>query len=123
MENSNAKFKDELKKRAYLYAVSIIKLIEELDTKNLASSIIAKQLLRSATSVGANIIEAQAASSKRDFTNFLNYALKSVNESKFWICLLRDGGKLTAERVSGVLKETVELGNILAKSIMTLRGK
>ncbi|MEW6163180.1 MAG: four helix bundle protein [Nitrospirota bacterium] len=41
-------------------------------------------MLRSATSIGANIIEAQAASSRRDFRNFLNHALKSANETKFW---------------------------------------
>lgn len=106
-----------------MYAVNIINLIEQLDGKNLSSSTIGKQLLRSATSVGANIIEAQAVSSRRDFTNFLNHSLKSANESKFWLCLLRDTGKLSTERVEKILSETIELSNILAKSIMTLRGK
>lgn len=123
MQNSDSGYKEQLKKRAYLYAVNIINLIEQLDGKNLSSSTIGKQLLRSATSVGANIIEAQAVSSRRDFTNFLNHSLKSANESKFWLCLLRDTGKLSTERVEKILSETIELSNILAKSIMTLRGK
>lgn len=82
MENKNNK-KLELKKRAYFYALSVIKFIDILDKKDFSVQIIVKQLLRSATSVGANIIEALAGSTKKDFTNFLNYALKSANESKF----------------------------------------
>ena len=57
------------------------------------SRIINDQLLRSATSIGANVIEAQAASSRKDYTNFFAYALKSANECKFWLGLLRDSGR------------------------------
>ncbi len=85
--------------------------------------VIYKQLIRSATSIGANIIEAQAGSSRKDFTNFFSYALKSANESKFWLGLLRDSGKIDSGRASGLLNETAELANILASSIITLKGK
>ncbi|KAF0121585.1 MAG: hypothetical protein FD151_1162 [bacterium] len=81
------------------------------------------QLLRSATSIGANIIEAQAASSRKDFRNFLNHALKSANETKFWLGLLRDSGKKTGEEINPLMKEAKELANILASSILTLKGK
>lgn len=113
----------ELKKRSYLYALEIIKLIDDLDKKDFSIQVIAKQLLRSATSVGANIIEAQAGHSRRDFTNFFSYALKSANESKFWLGLLRDAKKADPERITMLLKETTELANILGSSIITLRGK
>jgi len=119
MQNS----KTDLKKRAYLYALDIIKFIDFLNKKDFTVQIISKQLLRSATSIGANIIEAQAGSSKRDFTNFFNYALKSANESKFWIGLLRDSKKANEKECNRLLQETNEIANILGSSILTLRGK
>lgn len=123
MQNDNEKLKTDLKKRAYLYALRMIKLVDHSDRKILSTEIIMKQLLRSATSIGANIIEAQAASSKKDFTNFFSHALKSANESKFWLGLLRDSGKENSENVATLLQETNEIANMLGASILTLRGK
>ena len=122
MQNYNAKLKVDIKKRSYIYALKIIKLIEELP-RNQICKVISSQLLRSATSIGANIIEAQAASTKKDFTNFLNHALKSANESKFWLGLLKDSGQASKERIDPLLQETNEISNILASSILTIRGK
>jgi len=123
MKNDNSKFKINLKKRTYLYALNIVRLIDSLDKKDFSVQIIGKQLLRSATSVGANIIEAQAGSSKRDFTKFFQYSLKSANESKFWLGLLRDSHKGDGEKTKNLLQETIELSNIIASSILTLKGK
>ncbi|GAN34756.1 MAG: hypothetical protein UZ01_03176 [Candidatus Brocadia sinica] len=69
------------------------------------------------------MVEANAASSRRDYTNFFNYALKSANETKFWLGLLRDSGKADKNRANKLLKETTEIANILASSILTLKGK
>lgn len=123
MQNNNSKLKIDLKSRAYLYALDIIKFIDTLDKRDFSIQILSKQLLRSATSVGANIIEAQAGSSKKDFTNFFSYALKSANESKFWLGLLRDSKKSDKILTEKLLQETSELANILAASILTLKGK
>lgn len=123
MQNKNEKFKADVKRRAYYYALNIIDFLETLEKKDFVVQIIAKQLLRSATSIGANIIEAQAGSTKKDFTNFFSYALKSANESKFWLCLLRDSKKANRDKVNTLLQETIELANILGASILTLRGK
>ncbi len=120
---TNDEFRKHLIRRAYTYSLEIIKFIETLDKNDFVVQILVKQLLRSATSIGANIIEAQAASSKRDFSNFLSYALKSANESKFWLGLLRDSGKASREATNILLKETEELANILGSSLMKLRGK
>ena len=91
--------------------------------KNQTSKIISAQLLRSATSIGANIIEAQAGSSKKDFTNFFAHSLKSANESKFWLGLLRDSGNADKNKSNTLLQETNEISNILGASILTLKGK
>ena len=116
MKNS----KSDIKERSYTFALNMIKLVESLPNDQ-ASRIIGNQVLRSATSIGANIIEAQAASSKRDFTNFINHALKSANETKFWLGLLRDSGRKEGEMINPLLDEAKQLANILASSILTLK--
>jgi four helix bundle protein len=122
VKNQNSKLKTELKHRAYQYS---IKLIEFLDTlpQDTSTGVIGKQLLRSATSIGANIVEAKSASSRRDFTNFYSHALKSANESLFWLGLLRDAKKINNTQLNYLINETQELANILASSILTLKGK
>jgi len=127
MQNDKAKFenarqesKTDIKERSYLFALRIIKLTDSLPSDH-AFKIIADQLLRSATSIGANIVEAQAASSRRDFTNFLNHALKSANETKFWLGLLRDSGRKDKGLIDPLLEDTKQLSNILASSILTLK--
>ncbi|MFZ2154385.1 MAG: four helix bundle protein [Candidatus Moraniibacteriota bacterium] len=115
------KDKKDLKIRAYFYALNVIKFIDKLNNKDFVIATLSKQLIRSATSVGANIVEAQAASTKKDFANFFSYSLKSANESKFWLGLLRDSGKAKKEIVDILLKETNDLSNILGASIITLR--
>lgn len=89
----------------------------------MSTQIIAKQLLRTATSVGANIVEAQASPSRKDFTNFFHYSLKSANETKYWLCLLKDANKGNVEIIDKLIKEIEELARILGSSILTLRGK
>lgn len=81
------------------------------------------QLLRSGTSIGANYIEAIAGSSEKDFTNFLSHSLKPANESKFWLALLRDSNKGDKNKINELLKELIEIANLLGSSIRTLRNK
>lgn len=122
MQNDRSKFKNEFKKRIYNFTLEIIKIVDKLPKDN-TCNIIGNQLLRSATSIGANVVEAGAAISKKDYINFFNYALKSANETKFWLALLRDSDKLNKEKANNLLNETTEIANILASSIITLKGK
>lgn len=96
MENHSSKFKCSLKDRAFQYSLLVIRFLEALP-RDATTYVIGKQLLRSATSIGANIIEAQAGSSKRDFTNFMNHALKSANESLYWVRLVIDAKEIGTE--------------------------
>lgn len=124
MINTNPQnIKVDFSNRAYKFGISIIKTIEKLDTRNTTSRIIGDQLLRSATSIGANVIEARGASSKKDYANFFSHALKSANETKYWIHMLKDSEKINPEEAKKLIQEVTELANILAKSIMTMRGK
>lgn len=115
-------YKNEFYQRIYKYGLDIIKLVENLPRDNI-SKILGDQLLRSGTSVVANIIEAKSASSKRDYLNFYQYALKSSNESKLWICYLRDSKRIGHGEIEKILKETNEIANILAASIITMKNK
>jgi four helix bundle protein len=81
------------------------------------------QLLRSGTSILSNYIEGQAASSKKDFIKYFEVSLKSINESKVWIALLKDTGKIKKDEARWFLDELKEFGNIFASSILTLKGK
>ncbi|MDD3888139.1 MAG: four helix bundle protein, partial [Patescibacteria group bacterium] len=65
------------------------------------NDIISKQLLRSGTSILANYVEANSASSKKDFINFFTHSLKSANESKVWLTLLRDLNKGNKKSLNG----------------------
>ncbi|MBI4994634.1 four helix bundle protein [Candidatus Peregrinibacteria bacterium] len=120
---NNQEYKQMLIERSYRFAVTTMRLIDNVDYRDFSIKIIANQLLRSATSIGANITEAQAASSRKDFANFLQYALKSSNEAKYWLRLFRDSGKTKKEQIDILLKEVTELSNLLASSILSIKGK
>jgi len=122
MKNDKEKFKKEFKARIYYFILRLVRFIDKLP-KDTSSQIFAKQLLRSGSSIGANYIEAQASSSKKDFINFFHHSLKSANESKFWLAILKDTGKGNKQETDELLKELSEIANILGSSILTLKGK
>ena len=122
MQNQNVKPKADLKDRTYAYALKVINFIDTLP-KDKTTEVIANQLLRSATSIGANIIEARGSSSKRDFANFFSYSLKSANESIYWLELLRDARKANGPEMSFLIDETEQIAKMLGASLLTMKGK
>ncbi len=122
MQNDKSKIKNEFKARLYRFALELIKCIDELPNDKVARRL-GDQLLRSGTSIPGNYIEGQAASSKKDFTNFFTISLKSANESKLWFALLRDSGRMPRDRTNMFLKELDEISRIFASSILTLKGR
>ena len=122
MQNQNSKLKTDLQDRTYQYSIKILQFLDSLP-KDATIQVIVNQLVRSATSIGANVVEAKASSSRKDFTNFFNHSLKSANESCYWLRLLRDAKQIKRPELDGLLDETRQLANILASSILTLKGK
>ena len=123
--NDKNKLKNEFKVRLYKYIIRLLKFLAKLPDKSVVREI-KSQLTRSGTSIGANYFEAEAASSKKDYQNFFHHALKSANESKFWIATLRDAELIpenSKNESEGLLQETKELANILASSLLTMKGK
>jgi len=122
MQKSNSKFKSDLKIRSYKFSLDIIKLTNDLPNKR-SAWVIQDQLIRSATSVGANLVEAQAASSRLEFKKFFEISLKSANETKYWLCLLRDTKLSEKKRIEKLLDEITQISNMIAKSVMKLKRK
>ena len=118
----NQEFRHKLVERAYNLAKEVMKLVDKFPQKR-ASWVITDQLLRSSTSIGANIIEAQAASSRKDFINFLHHALKSGNETLFWLVLSKELDTKLENGITKLERETKELVKILSSSLLTLKGK
>ena len=115
--------KKDLKERAYSFSLTVFKFIDDETKDHKIYYSMIDQLIRCSTSIGANIIEASSASSRKDFIKFYEIALKSANETKYWLCLFRDGMKCEKERTNIVLNEAVELSKILASSLLTLKDK
>ncbi len=124
MEKQQLKSKSILKYRAFKFSLDVIDVLGMLP-KNYIFEIIGKQLLRSATSVGANIVEAQAGRTRKDFVNYYHIALKSSNETKYWIAVLREKIRIQKDkgRIEELLKEAKEISNMLGASLLTLKGK
>lgn len=116
---------EDFKKRIFSYVLRLIAFLNVLPRDPITREI-TTQLVRSGTGIGANYFEAQGASSKKDYQNYFNHSLKSANESKFRLCVLRDS-KIMREDLGSefcwLLQETKELGNIFASSILTMKGK
>jgi four helix bundle protein len=121
MENKND-IKSKYKRRFYDFTLELIKFIDNLPKTNTANRI-GDQLLRSGTSIIANYVEGQSASSKKDFTNFINHSLKSANESKLWLSLLRDAKYCGYKDTEWLMNELIEISKILASTILTLKNK
>lgn len=110
------------KRRLYRFVLRLIKYIEKLLTSR-TTRIIGDQLLQSVTSILANYIEAMASSSRKDYTNYFHHSLKSANESKVWLALLRDLKLGNEEENAWLLQELGEISQIFASSILTLKGR
>ena len=124
MQTEKDKFKKDFIKRLIRFSVNTITFVEKLrKDRNLWS--VCDQLIRSVTSVGANVVEAKASSSKRDYIKFFEIALKSANESKYWYLLIKEVVKETEIKkvADSLLKEADEISKIIGSSVLTLKGK
>jgi len=106
-----------IRHRCFFFAKDIIHFVKEVQWDWVFNSMF-DQLVRSATSVGANVIESSAGSSKKDWLRYLHIALKSANETKYWLCLIRDTITVREERINELIKEADELSKIIASVII-----
>lgn len=111
----------DLKVRTKCYALAIIKLVTDLP-RNRVADVLANQLLRSATSVGANYQEASRARSKAEFIAKVGDSLREADESEYWLELLAESTTITAAVARPHLQETRELLAILTTILKNAKG-
>ena len=106
--------------KSFQFAIQIVNLSKSLyDEKH--EYVLSRQLLRSGTSIGANIAEAQQAQSRPDFISKLSIALKETSETKYWLRLLNATGYLSDLRFEPAMKECIEIEKILVTIIKSLK--
>jgi len=118
--NDRKELIEKITERMLAYSANVIHFIDK-NPRDLSGQILAKQLLRSATSIGANFVEAQAAPSRKDFAHYISIALKSANETRYWLALLIRTRKGNLQTLESLQRETVELANLLGSIVKSAR--
>lgn len=108
--------------KALDFAVRIVGLYQYLNTV-FSEFVMSKQILRSGTSIGANISEALSAESTADFVHKLSIALKEVRETLYWLTLLQRTGYLSEVQYQSMMNDCIQLKKILAAIILTSKQK
>jgi len=117
------KEKSLISSRAYNFALEVIGITSTL-SKTPANIILIRQVIRSVTSIGANIEEALGGHTKADFAYCMNVAKKEARETRYWLRMLKDlNGNNYAAKLETLLKEIEEIINILTKIVKTSTKK
>jgi four helix bundle protein len=111
----------DTKERTFSFALELFRLCRTLDSKSRSLRILAQQLLRSETSVGANVEEAQAAQSRADFISKYSIALKEARETLYWLRLLDASGELSNDACKTLLREADEIARLIASIILSTK--
>ena len=111
---------EELKARTKAFAVRVVKMTEALPRKR-SADIVARQLLRSATSVGANYRAACRARSRREFTAKIGIVTEEADESLYWLEILVETGLMDEAKLKNLIQEADELTAIFTTASYTAR--
>jgi len=114
----NEKKPMDIKERTFRFSLDIVRLCQELDNQSGVWKVLGKQLLRSGTSIGANVEEAQAGQSNADFVNKYAIALKEARETIYWLRLLRETRSLKDDSVSALIQESDEISRVIGAIIV-----
>lgn len=106
-----------LSHRCFYFSKDVLLFIRECKYEKIHFSLF-DQLVRSATSIGANIVEGKAGSSRKDWRKYYNIALKSANETKYWLYLIRETITVSASEINKLITEVNELSKIIASILL-----
>ncbi len=107
---------ESIPERTFKFAVRIVKFVQLLP-KDSAGFAISSQLIRSGTSVGANIEEAQNSPSRKDFIRGMTISLKECREAHYWLKLISEAGLIKSDELGKLILESLELTRILTASV------
>ena len=122
MSSATSKNESIIAGKAYAFALEIVKLYKLL-TNERKEYVLSKQLLRSGTSIGANINEAVSGQSKKDFIYKLNISLKEARETNYWLNLLKDSDYINHEEFQTLNIKCNEIIKILSSIILTTKER
>ena len=123
MQLTGMDFKEDVtSQKAFEFAVKIVEETRVI-SKEAKEFVMTKQLLRSGTSIGANVAESKGSISKAEYSAKLGIAYKECLEVKFWLRLLRRTNYLSLKRFEELFKDADELGRILYSALRTTRGR
>ena len=111
----------DIEKRTYRFSLDLVNFSRKLP-KTTENVVFIRQVLRSGTSIGANIHEARGGASKKDFANFHSIVLKSTNETGYWLRLIKDTNQKLIEEADDLIDEVHQLSKIIAKISINSRG-
>jgi four helix bundle protein len=106
-----------IKIKSYAFVLEIVSLYKYMTSKN--EYVISKQLLRSGTSIGANVEEADAGISKKDFAAKMSIASKEARETNYWLRLLKDSSIIPEYNLTSITKNSEELIRLLTSIVKT----
>ena len=121
MHNEKVRSTRDIVDRTFSFALRIVKLCRYIEQTPGISRSLSLQLLRSGTSIGANVEEAQAGQSRADFVSKMAIALKEARETGYWLRLLRESAIADSGSLDLLIKEASELSNILGAIIAKTR--
>lgn len=107
-----------IRHRAFYFSKDVVRFVTDARYERIHFSLF-DQLLRSATSIGANLVEGRAGTSLKDFLNFYAIALKSANETKYWLCLIRETLTFDNALLTPLIREADELSKIIASILLS----
>ena len=110
-----------IKEKTYKFALDIIKIYQQMIKQN--EFILSKQLVRAGTSIGANVEEATAAQSRKDFISKMSISSKEARETNYWLRLLRDSQLCEGIYYTEIIEESEEIIKILTSIVKTTRKK
>ncbi len=112
----------DIRERSFAFAVRVIKLVRALP-RDTCGQVVARQIARSGTSVGANVEEAQASHSKKEFTRRMNIARSEARETLYWLRILAETDLITGDRLQDLTRESNEIVSILTAIVKTSRSR
>jgi four helix bundle protein len=113
-------YEKDIKNWTLEFAIQIVKLSEELKKKKVDLDVIS-QIRKSGTSVGANVREAKASSSRKELVRFYDIALRSANETDFWLEVLERGYEIQSGDLKNIKSELLQIEKVLGKIIVNLK--
>ena len=119
---NNALPENFLREKSKRFAMRIVKLYQHVSEKS-REGVLSKQILRSGTSIGANVCEAQYAQSQKDFVSKMSIALKESAETEYWLELLHGGDFITRKQFDSLREDCIELLKMLTATVNTTKRK